>query len=89
MKINLKARLKNKTFVISAITLIVAFVYQILALFEVVPSISEDQIVNVCTIAVNILAFLGVLVDPTTEGINDSKRAMTYYTENDERSGDE
>lgn len=88
MKINLKARLKNKTFVISAITLIVAFVYQILALFEIVPSISEDEIVNVCTMAVNILAFLGVLVDPTTEGINDSKRALTYYTENDEREGE-
>lgn len=88
MKINLKARLKNKTFVISAITLIVAFVYQILALFKVVPSISEDQIVNICTMAVNLLAFMGVLVDPTTEGINDSKRAMTYYTENDEREGE-
>ncbi len=36
--------------------------------------------------AVNILALLGVVVDPTTEGICDSDRAMTYYTDSDERT---
>lgn len=85
MKINLKARLKNKTFVVSAITLILSFVYQALALFGVVPSASEDEVMNVLTMAVNILAFVGVIVDPTTEGIRDSERALTYCTDADER----
>lgn len=88
MKINLKARLKNKTFVVSAITLVLSFVYQALALFGVVPSASEDEVMNVLTMAVNILAFLGVLVDPTTEGMSDSERALTYLKENDVRTTD-
>ena len=65
MKLNWKARFKNKTFVISFVTLIVAFVYQMLGLFGIVPSISESSIVNVVTIVINILATFGVLVDPT------------------------
>lgn len=86
MKLNWKARFKNKTFVISFVTLIVAFVYQMLGLFEIVPSISESSIVNVVTIVINILATFGVLVDPTTNGVSDSDRALTYYTDADERA---
>lgn len=85
MKINWKARFKNKTFVITFVTLLVTFIFQILGLFGVVPSISEESIVNVLTIGVNVLATLGVLVDPTTDGVSDSDRAMTYYTDDDER----
>lgn len=86
MKLNWKARFKNKTFVISFMTLIVAFVYQMLGLFGIVPSISESSIVNVVTIVINILATFGVLVDPTTNGVSDSDRALTYYTDADERA---
>ena len=85
MKINWKARFKNKTFVITFVTLLVTFIFQILGLFGVVPSISEESIVNILTIGVNVLATLGVLVDPTTDGVSDSDRAMTYYTDDDER----
>lgn len=86
MKLNWKARFKNKTFVISFVTLIIAFVYQMLGLFGIVPSISESSIVNVVTIVINILATFGVLVDPTTNGVSDSDRALTYYTDADERA---
>lgn len=85
MRINLKARLKNKTFVITMSTLIVAFVYQFLSMFNIVPRVTEDSITGIITMAVNALAALGVLVDPTTDGVNDSERAMTYYTDNDAR----
>lgn len=85
MKINLKARLKNKTFVVSATALIVSFVYQLLALFGVVTRVSETDAIEITTLAINLLAFLGVLVDPTTEGVCDSERALTYCTENDVR----
>lgn len=67
-------------------TLVIAFVYQILGLIGVVPSIGQDDISNVITILINLLATLGVLVDPTTEGIEDSDRAMTYCTDRDERA---
>ena len=86
MKINWKARFKNKTFLITFVTLVVTFVYQVLGLFGVVPAVSEESVVNVITLLVNILAFVGVIVDPTTDGINDSDRAMLYFTEFDERN---
>lgn len=89
MKINIKARLKNKTWVLTMVTLIVAFIYQILSAFEIVPKISEDTVANAIIMVVNMLGALGVLIDPTTDGINDSDRAMTYYTENDERQKEE
>lgn len=85
LKINLKARLKNKTFVISAVTLLIAFVYRILALFDIIPQIAQAEVLEILGMVVNILAFFGVLVDPTTEGISDSERALTYCTEGDVR----
>lgn len=89
MKINIKARLKNKMFVLSASALVVSFVYQMLSAFDIVPQITENEVTGLITMAVNILAFIGVLVDPTTEGINDSERAMTYCTECDVRKLEE
>lgn len=85
MKINIKARLKNKVFVLSAAALIISFVYRLLGVLEVVPSVNENEISELTAMAVNILAFFGVLVDPTTQGVCDSERALTYETENDVR----
>jgi phi LC3 family holin len=85
MKINWKARFKNKVFLATIIPLIITFIYQVLGLFDIVPKISEDSIINGVSVLINILATLGVLVDPTTKGLNDSERALTYYTENDVR----
>ena len=89
MKINWKARFKNKTFLITFIALVLSFVYQTLGLFEILPSVSENELVNLFTMFVNILAFAGVIVDPTTDGFNDSDRAMLYFTDYDERMLDE
>lgn len=85
MKINWKARFKNKVFLVSFISLLIAFVYQLLGILDIVPSVSEENIVNGFTIVINILAAVGVVVDPTTAGINDSDRAMLYFTDYDER----
>ena len=89
MKINLKARMRNKTFVISSSVLIISFIYGLLSLLGIVPRISEKQITDLMYMAVNILALLGVVVDPTTKGICDSDRAMTYCTDCDERETSE
>ena len=72
-------------FLATIIPLIITFVYQILGLFDVVPKVSEDSIINGVSVLINILATLGVLVDPTTKGLSDSERALTYYTKNDVR----
>lgn len=85
MKINLKARLKNKAFLVSVIALLVSFVYHILAFFGITPAHGENEILELLGMAINILAVLGVIVDPTTEGLSDSERALTYCTECDVR----
>lgn len=78
MTINWKVRFKNKAFVVSFTTIVIGFVYQVLGLIGITPSISDSDAINLITTFVNVLAMVGVVVDPTTEGISDSDRAMTY-----------
>lgn len=85
MMLNIKARLKNKTFLISVSVLLVALIYKVLSLFGIFPDVSENEILEVVSMGVNVLALVGVVVDPTTQGFSDSKRAMTYYTHKDIR----
>ncbi|MBE6827696.1 MAG: phage holin [Ruminococcaceae bacterium] len=80
MKLNFRARLHNRAFVITMSTAVIAFVYQILSLVGITPRISEESTVQLVMLAVNILCALGVFIDPTTEGISDSERAMKYYS---------
>lgn len=78
MKINWKVRFKNKTFLVTFITVIVSVVYQVLAALEIVPKISQDTVMNCLLAIVTILTGLGVVTDPTTKGITDSERALEY-----------
>ena len=87
MKINWKVRLKNPVFWLTAIPSVVAVVYTILGLFGVVPTVSEDTILNAVTAIVTVLSAVGVLVDPTTKGVQDSERALTYDEPNDGSMG--
>lgn len=78
MKINWKVRLKNKTFWVTAIPIVAAIVYTILGFFEVVPKVSQSEVVNVLSLIVELLAVIGVVIDPTTSGASDSDKALTY-----------
>lgn len=82
MKINWKVRFKNKVWLVTFLSAIIAFIYQILSMFEIVPAISQENIIQVLMIIINLLVGLGVLIDPTTQGINDSNRAMRYMEPN-------
>lgn len=74
--LNLKVRLRNKTFVVSMLSVIVAFVYQVLGILGIVANISQDKVINILVFIINILAGLGILVDPTTDGVKDSERVL-------------
>lgn len=78
MKMNLKVRMKNPIFWLTIIPAICTFVYTILGVIGVVPTISEEVLVNGLTAIITALTTLGVLVDPTTKGIGDSERALEY-----------
>lgn len=82
MKINWKLRLKNKTTLLALLTTAVALAYQILGIIGIVPGIDESTIIECIGLAVNILALLGIVVDPTTQGVSDSDRAMDYTDPN-------
>ena len=78
MKINWKVRFKNKTWLTMFISLIVGFVFNILKMFDIVPAITENTIMTAVSQVLTFLGLLGVIVDPTTAGLEDSNRAMSY-----------
>lgn len=78
MKINWKVRFKNKTWMIAFLSAVVGFVYQMLGLFGIAAPISEDMVIQMLSAVINAMAIVGVVVDPTTNGLSDSKRAMGY-----------
>lgn len=78
MKINWKLRLKNKTTLISLIGVVLSFIYTLLGSLGIVPAISQDNITTMILGVVEALAAVGIIVDPTTTGIEDSTRALGY-----------
>lgn len=78
MVMNWKLRLQNKATLSALVLAVIAFAYQVIGIIGIVPAISQDNVVNAAGLIINILVAFGVLVDPTTDGINDSKQAMTY-----------
>lgn len=78
MKLNWKLRIKNKATLTALCVTIIAFVYQILGMLEIAPSVSESEVTNLVAMVINLLAMLGIIVDPTTKGLGDSEQAMNY-----------
>lgn len=78
MKLNWKVRFKNKTWLTMFISLIVGFVFNMLKLFDIVPTFTENLVMNIVGQVLTFLGLIGVIVDPTTAGLEDSTRAMTY-----------
>lgn len=78
MRINVKVRLNNPMFWLTIIPAAATFIYSLLGCFDIVPPISEDILVKSLTTIITALTTLGVLVDPTTKGVGDSEKAMTY-----------
>lgn len=78
MKINWKVRLRNKTWVASLLALVIAFVYNLLAMLDVQLPVTQEWVTGIVGTVITLLTGLGVLIDPTTPGVADSERAMSY-----------
>lgn len=78
--INWKVRINNKTFWITIIPAIVLLIQSIANVFGISLDLSEASVklIQVVEAAFVVLTILGVVNDPTTAGISDSKQAMTY-----------
>jgi phi LC3 family holin len=78
--VNWKVRIKNKAFWLALIPAVLVFV-QVCAVpfgYEWDFAGLKTQLVAIINAAFVLLSILGIVTDPTTEGIGDSDRALLY-----------
>ena len=78
--INWKVRLKNKNFWLSLIPAVLLLIQVVAAPFgyKFDFGVLGQQLTAIVNAAFAVLAIVGVVTDPTTEGVSDSSQAMTY-----------
>lgn len=82
--INWIVRIKNKAFWIAFIPAILLLIQTIAAVFGYTLDLGDlgNKLLDVVNTTFSVLVILGVVTDPTTAGVGDSKQAMTYTEPN-------
>ena len=78
MNINWKVRFQNKAFLTGLNSLVVVFIYDLLQLLGIAPVVTQSVVMQVTEGILTILGMVGVIADPTTAGLTDSRQALTY-----------
>ena len=80
MMVNWKVRLKNINFWLTAIPAALLLIQTVAALLGFSLDLGDvgDKLLAVVNAIFGVLVILGVVVDPTVEGMSDSARAMQY-----------
>lgn len=78
MNINWKLRLKNRATLVTLCVSVVTAAYCVLGALGIAPGVSQEAVMNLVYAIVAILCALGIVVDPTTQGVSDSEQAMGY-----------
>lgn len=78
--INWTVRLKSKSFWLAIIPAVLLLIQVVAAVFGFALDLGDlgNKLLAVVNAAFAVLAILGIVVDPTTDGVGDSKQAMTY-----------
>lgn len=78
--INWTVRIKNKNFWLAVIPAVLLLVQTVAAVFGYSLDLGEigNRLIAVINAAFSVLVVLGVVNDPTTAGISDSKQARGY-----------
>lgn len=78
--INWKVRIKNKNFWLSIIPAVLLLIQVVAAVFGYTVDLGDlgNKLLAVVDAVFVVLAILGVVTDPTTQGVGDSERALTY-----------
>lgn len=86
MKINWLVRIKNKAFWVAFVPAVLLLIQTVAALFGFQIDLGDigDKILAIINAAFVVLAILGIVTDPTTEGVSDSEQAMTYTAPKDD-----
>lgn len=84
--INWKVRVLNKTFWLTLVPALALLLQTFLAVFNVRLELGEtiDKLLVFINALFAVLMIVGIVNDPTTIGISDSTRAMTYETPNNQ-----
>lgn len=80
--INLTVRFKNKAFWVAFIPALLLLIQVVAAVFGYNLDLGDlgNKLLEVVNALFAVLAILGIVVDPTTQGIRDSDQALTYQT---------
>lgn len=80
MNINWKVRIKNKSFWLALIPAVLLLIQTIAVPFGYDWDFAGlgTQLTAIVNAAFAVLSILGVVTDPTTEGVSDSAQALTY-----------
>ena len=80
MNINWLVRLKNKNFWLALVPAVLLLIQVVAAVFGFELDLGDlgNRILDVVNALFAVLAILGIVTDPTTEGISDSRQALTY-----------
>ena len=78
--INWTVRIKNKNFWLALIPALLLLAQVVAAVFGYQLDLGEigNRLIDVVNALFAVLVILGVVTDPTTEGVADSAQAMTY-----------
>ena len=84
--INWKVRILNKTFWITLVPAVGLLIQTFLAVFNVQLELGEtiDKLLVFINALFAVLVIVGVVNDPTTSGVSDSSKAMTYERPNNQ-----
>lgn len=80
MMINWKVRIANKNFWLTLIPAVLLLIQAVAAPLGLALDFGElgNQLLAIVNAVFAVLAILGIVNDPTTDGMGDSKQAMTY-----------
>ena len=80
MNINWTVRIKNKTFWLALIPAVLLLIQVVAAVFGFTLDLGNlgDKLIAVVNALFAVLVILGIVTDPTTEGVGDSTQALTY-----------
>lgn len=84
--INWKVRVLNKTFWLTLVPALALLLQTFLNVFGVKIELGEtiDKLLVFINALFGVLIIIGIVNDPTTSGISDSSRAMTYERPNEQ-----
>nr|DAW36039.1 MAG TPA: holin [Caudoviricetes sp.] len=86
MMINWKVRILNKTFWITLVPALALLLQTFLAVFNIRLEIGDttEKLLVFVNALFAVLVIVGIVNDPTTSGVSDSTRAMTYERPNNQ-----